>query len=119
MIIPSSGVSSCQPCPGPVWPCLMGLCTSAKDWPFILLHQPEFASVLPGAYSKVQMTAILTWNGAFVPDYTLELVSKPHILPSSPTGVIFLCQAGIKQNSVRAILPQALVIWSVETKWPT
>lgn len=67
----------------------MGSCASAKDWPFILLHRPEFESVQAGAYSKVQMTAILTWNGAFVLDCALELVLKPHILPCSPTGVIF------------------------------
>lgn len=67
----------------------MGLCDGAKDWPFIQLHQPEFESVQAGAYSKLRMTAILTWNGAFVPACALELVSKPHILRCSPTGVLF------------------------------
>lgn len=65
----------------------MGLHIGAKRWPFILLHQPEFESVQPGAHSKVRMTAILTWNGAFVSDGSLELVSKPHNLSLSPTGV--------------------------------
>lgn len=98
----------------------MGLCTSAKNWPFILLHQPESESVQPGAYSNVQMTATLTWNSAFVPDYALELVSKPHILPFSLTGVIFLSgRYKTKQPKSHRILPQALVVWSAESEWPS
>lgn len=102
----------------------MGSGARAKDWPFIPLHRPEFESVLAGAHSKVPVTAVLTWNSAFVPDCAPELLSKPHILPCSPTGVFsflplffFLHQAGIKQNGIRAIespLIYALVAWSAE-----
>lgn len=66
------------------------------------------------------MTAILTWNSAFVPDCALELLSKPHILPLLSLWSIFFCQAGIKQNHIRASeFSQAFVAWSAETEWPS
>lgn len=45
LIISSSLVLSYHSCPGPAWPCLISLFVGAKNWPFILLHQPEFESV--------------------------------------------------------------------------
>lgn len=68
---------------------------SAKNWPFILLHQPDFESVQPGAYSKVQMTTILTWNSGFVSHCALELVSKASHSPFFIlAGVFRFCQTG-------------------------
>lgn len=45
------------------------------------------------------MSAILTWDSAFVPDCALELFSKLHILPPLSLWSNFFCQAGIKQSS--------------------
>lgn len=82
----------------------MGLCAGAKDWPFIQLHQPEFESVQPGAHSEVRMTAILTWNGAFVSQTVLWSWSQSlTFFPALPQESFFFCQTGVEQNSVRAI----------------